>query len=302
MQIRGTTRILGILGRPLAHSFSPALHNAAIRSLGLDLAYLPFPVEKKEDLAPLLSGLKSVGFLGVNVSMPYKADVIPLLDEVSELSRKLGAVNTVVHRNGRLLGDTTDPEGFLRGFSEAGHSFDGKAVLVLGSGASARTIAFTLSLKTRATRVAVAARDASRSAALAEEIAEKTGGNLATLALGALQGSGSGGAASFDVIVNTTPLGMHPQEGETPLRADWIRPGQIVYDIIYNPTETRLMREARERGATAVGGLGMLVHQGIASFRQWTGHSPDPTACHAGIRAQQEAMARGEPPGEGKTP
>ncbi len=302
MQIRGTTRILGILGRPLAHSYSPALHNAAIQSLGLDLAYLPLPVEKKEDLAPLLTGLKSVGFLGVNVTMPYKADVIPLLDEVSELSRVLGAVNTIVHKAGRLLGDTTDPEGFLKGFAEAGHSFDGKSVLVLGSGASARTIAFTLFLKTRASRVALAARDPAKAGALASEVASKAGASLELLEIGALDGAGNEGAAAFDAIVNTTPLGMHPQEGLSPLPATALRAGQVVYDIIYNPRETRLMREARERGASTVGGLGMLVHQGIASFRQWTGRTPDPAACHEGIRAQQEAMTRDGYRTQGTTP
>jgi shikimate dehydrogenase len=286
MTIRGSTRLLGILGNPLSHSYSPAMHNAGIESLGLDLAYLPFQVEEA-GLGPLLNALKSVGFLGVNVTMPHKRAVLPFLDEISEISQKMGVVNTIVNRGGKLFGTTTDPEGFLRGFAEAGHSFDGKSVLILGNGGSARTIAFALSLMASPSGITLAARDMEKSGVLAKEVLDKTGAAVALLPLDALGGE----TARFGVIVNTTPLGMHPDTAASPLRPEWLHPGQIVYDIINNPGETALMRAARARGGAAVGGLGMLVHQGLASFELWTGRNPGAAVFYEGIRRQQQRQA-----------
>lgn len=286
MPIRGTTRLLGILGNPLDHSWSPAMHNSALEALGLDYAYVPFVV-REEDLGALLGALKSVNFAGVNVTMPHKQAVIPLLDEVSDLSRMLGAVNTITHKDGRLYGHTTDPEGFLRGFAEAGHSFDGKSVVILGNGGSARTIAFALAAQTQAARVALAARDATKSKAIAREVEAALGRSVEVVAL---EDYGAR-AREFEVVVNTTPLGMGSNHAVTPIPLDAIHPHQIVYDIISNPEETTLMRNARARGASALGGLGMLVHQGVASFKIWTGVDPDPALYYAGIRRQQADTA-----------
>ena len=139
MLIRGTTRLLGVLGNPVAHSYSPAMHNAAIERLGLDLIYVPMKVETR-GLKSCLNAVRELDFLGVNVTVPHKQNVMPYLDEISEVSRMMGAVNTIVKRDGKLFGTTTDPEGFLAGFREAGHSFDGKSVAILGNGGAARTI------------------------------------------------------------------------------------------------------------------------------------------------------------------
>jgi shikimate dehydrogenase len=295
MTIRGTTRLLGILGHPLSHSYSPAMHNAGIESLGLDLAYLPFPVEGN-GLAPVLNALKSVGFLGVNVTMPHKSAVLPLLDEVSPISRTMGVVNTIVNRDGKLYGTTTDPDGFLRAYQEAegktagDGSFDGKSVAILGNGGSARTIAFTLALMTKARRTAVVARDPVKSAALIAEIgAAAPGAAIRALTFAAYADAEV--RAEYDVVVNTTPLGMDPEAGQSPLPAAQLEPGQTVYDIIYNPEETVLLREAKARGCRTIGGLGMLVHQGLASFELWTGRNPGSAAFYAGIRRQRELRA-----------
>ena len=287
MPIRGTTRLLGILGTPLAHSYSPAMHNSALQALGLDLAYIPFPVEAAH-LTSVVEALKAINFLGANVTIPHKQSVIPLLDELSDIATKMGAVNTIVNRDGKLWGTTTDPDGFLRGFTDAGHSFEGKSVVVLGNGGAARTIAFALFLIAEGSapkRVTIVARDAHKSTLLAAEIVEKTGLSLEMLSLDDYAKH----AADFDIVVNTTPLGMHPHITNTPLRPEWIHPGQILYDIIYNPEETTLMRDARARGCAVVGGLGMLVHQGLASFKLWTGVEPDSQIFYAGIRAQQSS-------------
>jgi shikimate dehydrogenase len=283
MLIRGTTRLLGILGNPLSHSYSPVMHNGGIEGTGLDLVYVPFPVETS-GLAPLLAVLKSINILGLNVTMPHKQAILPLLDEVSDISRTMGAVNTVIHREGRLYGTTTDPEGFINAFRDAGHSFDGKAVAVLGNGGSARTIAFALALMTKVTRIVLVARAQEKSAALIAEVrAAAPGCDIASLALAEYPDARRG----FDVVVNTTPVGLYPRTEESPLDASLLKPGQIVYDILYNPEDTALLRHARARGCAVVGGLGMLVHQGVASFRLWTGVDPDPASYYAAIRKQQ---------------
>jgi shikimate dehydrogenase len=265
------------------------MHNAALEALGLDYAYLPFVV-KGEDLGALLSALKSVNFAGVNVTMPHKQAVMEFLDEVSELSRLLGAVNTITHKNGKLHGHTTDPEGFLRGFAEAGHSFEGKSVAILGNGGSARTIAFTLlygASGAKPARVALAARDTAKSEGIAKEVYVALGLPVDVIPLERYAQH----ATEFDIVVNTTPLGMGANHAATPIPAETLGENQIVYDIISNPEETTLMRNARARGAAAVGGLGMLVHQGVASFKIWTGVDADPALYYAGIRRQQQQSA-----------
>jgi shikimate dehydrogenase len=263
--IRGTTRLIGLLGDPVAHSLSPAMHNAAIASLGLDLAYVPLPV-KAADLGTVVDALKALNFVGANVTLPHKNAVIPLLDEISDISRTMGAVNTIVNRGGRLFGTTTDPDGFLNAFTEAGHDLDGKNVAVLGNGGSARTIAFTLALMTTARRVAIVARSPDKSAALVAEIkAVAPACDITGLSFAEYQEV----RKDFQVIVNTTPVGMLPNVDASPLPAEALEPGQTVYDIVYNPEETVLIRNARQRGCPVVGGLGMLIHQGLASFGLW---------------------------------
>ncbi len=281
--VRGSTRLIGILGNPLSHSYSPAMHNNGIRGLQLDLVYVPFPVETT-GLASLLRALQSVGFLGVNVTMPHKQAVVPLCDTVSEMSQVMGAVNTIIHKNGKLHGTTTDPDGFINAFKDAGHDFEGKRVAVLGNGGSARTIAFALALLTKARHVSLVARAPEKSTALLQEVrAAAPGFSIDALALadyGEVR-------HNFDVVVNTTPVGMHPDLTASPLAPDLLVANQIVYDIVYNPEETALLKAARAAGCHTVGGLGMLVHQGIASFRLWTGLEPDPAHYYEGIRMQK---------------
>ncbi len=285
--IRGSTRLLGIFGNPLSHSYSPAMHNGGIQGLGLDLVYVPFPVETS-GLANLLKALKAVGFLGVNVTMPHKQSVVPLCDTISNISRVMGAVNTIVHRDGKLHGTTTDPEGFINAFRDAGHSFDGKSVAILGNGGSARTIAFALALLTHARTATLVARAPEKSTDLIAEVkAAAPQFDIRAIALDDYA-TAQHTHGDFDVIVNTTPVGMHPNVSASPLPGDLLKPSQIVYDIVYNPEETALIQAARAKGCSTVGGLGMLVHQGIASFRLWTGKEPDPAHFYEGIRLQQK--------------
>lgn len=318
MEILGTTRLIALLGDPVSHSLSPSMHNPAFDTYGIDFAYVPLRV-RAEDLKTAVEALRIFNFRGANVTLPHKQAIIPYLDVISDISRLMGAVNTVVNENGRLIGTTTDPEGFLTGFREAGFSFAGKQVAVFGNGGSARTIAFALLtqlLEEAPEKVLLVGRDPAKSKRLVAEInavLDKAGGDkgisppmgpkrpvLEAAALAdypALRGD-------VDILVNATPLGMQPNTDASPVRPEDLLIGQIVYDIVYTPEKTRLIQDAQAMGLNTVGGLGMLVHQGRASFRLWTGTTPDAGPFYASARAQLARSGRPEdhkiPPAAGR--
>jgi shikimate dehydrogenase len=255
--ITGATRVVGIIGDPVAHSRSPAMHNAAFDSLGLDWVYVAFPVARG-DGAAAVRAIETLGLAGLNVTMPHKADAAAACDDLAPEAAALGAVNTVVNADGTLVGHSTDGDGFLRALDDERITPAGQRILVLGAGGAARAI--THALGRVGAHVTVAARrpDAARSAASLAPDGD---------------GVGLDGIAveDFDVIVNATPLGM---EGEDPpFDTAKLHNGQFVYDTVY-PVETPLLLEARARGLRAAGGLGMLVHQGALSFSLWTDVEP----------------------------
>lgn len=273
--IRGTTRLIGLLGDPVSHSLSPAMHNAALAALGVDAVYVALPV-RPEDLPAAIAGLRATGFLGANVTIPHKTSVIPLLDGISPLARTLGAVNTIVRRaDGSLHGDSTDAAGFIAAFEDVHETFDGRSVAILGNGGSARTLAIALPINRNIKRVTLVARNLAKAEALANEVRaalrdatnNAVAGDAVITALTVDQYASVAG--DHDVVVNTTPVGMTPAVDQTPLPADLLHARQIVYDIVYNPEETRLLREAKARGCAVLGGLGMLVHQGKIAFEMW---------------------------------
>jgi shikimate dehydrogenase len=277
-------RLVGLLGYPVAHSLSPAMHNEGFRELGINAEYILMPTPPA-DLPNAVEKLRDPKYLGANVTLPHKTAVIPLLDDTSELSKKLGAVNTIVNRNGILFGDTTDVAGFIAAFEDEGHSFEGKSVAILGNGGSARTIAIGLPMQSKVRRITLIARSVAKAAALADEVrAIHSGLDVTAMTLDDYAQA----RGDYDIVVNTTPVGMHPAVEETPLSADLLDPGQIIYDIVYNPLETRLLREARSKGCKTVGGLGMLIHQGKISFERWTGHDIRPEIFREGIRRKRE--------------
>lgn len=299
--IGGTTRLIGLLGDPVSHSLSPAMHNAALAILGFDAVYVALPV-KPDNLPAAIAGLRAIGFLGANVTLPHKTAVIPLLDEISPLSRTLGAVNTIVRRaDGSLYGDTTDAAGFIGAFEDVYQTFDHRSVAILGNGGSARTLAIGLPVKRRIPRVTLVARNPAKAEALADEVraalrdpANQAVSPDAVITVLSVE-QYAAVAAEHDVVVNTTPVGMTPAVDQTPLPDGLLDPRQIVYDIVYNPEETRLLREAKARGCAVLGGLGMLVHQGKVSFEMWMkengrGESTiDSSVFYEGIRRQQAA-------------
>jgi shikimate dehydrogenase len=288
MEILGTTRLVALLGDPVAHSLSPAMHNAAFDQYGLDFAYVPLRVPP-DGVKTAIEAMRVFNFRGANVTLPHKTAVIPFLDHLTENARVIGAVNTILNDNGRLIGTTTDPEGFLEGYREQGHSFIGQAVAILGNGGSARTIAYALLMQDRPKRVVIVARDREKSRRLAAEIGERLGlgqGGAMPIPETATLSEYASVCEAIDVIVNTTPVGMHPNLDASPLRSGDLLPGQVVYDIVYAPERTRLMMDAEARGLKTVGGLGMLVHQGRASFEIWTGIKPDARSYYAAARAK----------------
>jgi shikimate dehydrogenase len=295
--IGGGTALVGVLGDPVRHSLSPAMHNAAIAALGLDWAYLALPVAAA-DLAVVLRALAAIDCRGLNVTLPHKQAAAALADELTPLGRRLGAVNTLVRRDGGgWLGTNTDVEGFLTPL----RPLAARDALVLGCGGSARAVVAGL-VDLGLDRIQVAGRDATRLEPFIRSCADWAPG-LVPLTWGA-DGAGSpdpfaAALASADLVVNTTPVGM--ASGKDPAAADRspLRPDQVaalaptttVYDLIYTPRPTALLRLARARGCRTIDGLEMLVHQGAASLRLWSGLEEMPV-----IAMRAAALARLEAP------
>ena len=273
MTITGNTQLIGLIGWPVSHSRSPAMHNAAAAALGLDWAYVPLPV-RPDDLATAVSALPILGFRGVNVTVPHKQAVIPLLDELAAGARALGAVNTIlVGADGRLTGYNTDWTGFQADLAGQGVVVNGRTCLVLGAGGSARAVVYALAQM--GGQVQVLARRPAQAAQLAADLQPHLTNSLieerplTDLPRVAVQ-------TEAPLIVNTTPLGMTPHTDQSvwpdalPIPA-----GSFVYDLVYNPAQTKLMAQAEAAGCQASNGLGMLLHQGAQAFALWTGQPPD---------------------------
>jgi len=252
------------MGWPVEHSLSPVMHNAAFAALGLDWVYVPLPVAPG-DVREAVQGLRALGFVGANVTIPHKQAVIPWLDEVSAAAQAIGAVNTLVVRDGRLLGENTDWRGFLTSLREAGVEPAGKCALVLGAGGAARAVVYAL-VRVGA-RVVVVNRTHARAEGLARALT-KLGDIQTALTVEAAVNL----LSDIDLVVNTTSVGMWPRIDESPWPEAVPLPTRaIVCDLVYHPLETRLLKRASTTGCPVVDGLGMLVHQGAAAFELWTG-------------------------------
>lgn len=267
--IDGRTKITGIFGDPVAHTLSPAMHNAGFAALGLNFIYVPFHVSR-EALPAAVAGIKALGLAGVNITVPHKEAVLALLDEVVEEARLIGAVNTVVNRGGSLVGYNTDAIGFLRALQEAGFDPAGRAAVVIGAGGAARAVVVALA-RAGVREITIFNRTLSRAAALAE-LVRAEGVAAAALSWADLASAGKKVVAAAALVVQTTSLGMHPNEAEfPPVPPEAFGPGQLVVDLIYSPPETRFLRLAAAAGATTQNGIPMLLHQGVAAFELWTG-------------------------------
>lgn len=282
---------LGVITHPDKQSTSPAFQQAALDALGLDIKYERWPTPP-DGIGTRITGLRAPSVLGANVTIPHKETCLPLLDELDELVQRVGAVNTILNTDGRLAGYNTDVEGFLRALEvEAGVTPRGRRVLVAGAGGAARAVVVAL-IEGGAEQVRVINRDLQRAVRLAGTLRMlESDTDLDVLA--DTPENWAKGAAEADTLVNCTSLGMagSSEEERSPIPARLIHPDMLVYDLVYRPTETPLLRDAKERGAKTIGGLPMLIYQGAASFKIWTGEDPPIDVMTAAAR---EALGVGE--------
>lgn len=260
------TKLVGLFGHPVSHSQSPLMHNAAFAEAGLSFAYAAFDVHP-EDLEEAVEGIRALGIKGVNVTIPHKVAVMPMLDEVDPLAKKIGAVNTIVNVDGRLIGYNTDGLGYVRSLVEDTKiELEKQVVTILGAGGAARAVAFTL-----AEHGVKEIRIINRSREKALFLAEHVGTIVPTKVVE--QDAGQEAIADSTLLINTTSIGMFPNVQDMPVPAEWLHGELVVSDLIYNPLETRLLREARSIGATVHSGVGMFVNQGALAFELWTGQA-----------------------------
>ncbi len=283
MKLKGSTRVLGIFGDPVAHSLSPAMQNEALRQAGIDAVYVPFHVPPTR-LPEAVAALRALNLWGVNVTVPHKEAVLPLLDEVDPEARLIGAVNTIVNRNGRLIGYNTDGLGFLRSLAEdLGFAPGGKKVLLIGAGGACRAGAVTLA-RAGVAALTIANRTPARAEGLAKEFSEVfKGTRFATRGMEpadldeAVQG--------VDLVVNTSAIGLR---GDTFAYFPWpmLSAEALLYDMVYARGGTSWVKEGRQRGFRSADGLGMLAGQGAEAFRLWTGSLPPSGVMKARLLAE----------------
>lgn len=266
--ITGKTRVCGVIGDPIEHTMSPAMHNAAFEEMGMDYRYVPFRV-RKEELGKAIDGMRALNLRGLNVTIPHKVAIIPFLDKLDIMAERVDAVNTVVNDDGVLTGYNTDATGFLQALLERGVEPEGKRVVILGAGGASRAISFILAEKGANMVILNRRLELDWAEELARRISRTFDGEVRALELSeknlslALEGA--------EVLVNATSVGMSPEAEATPVPARLLKPGLAVFDIVYNPIQTRLLREAEEAGARTISGIDMLVWQGALSFEKWTG-------------------------------
>lgn len=285
--INGSTKLAGVIGWPLDHTLSPAMHNAVYEALELDWVYVPLPVADEIGLRRLVAAIRALPFVGFNITMPYKQEMLELCDEVAMTARMAGAVNAVHCDGDRLVGYNTDGRGMLEAL-ELGAQFSvaGKNVVLLGAGGAAGA-AFVAFILGKAARVTVANRDLDRAEELVERLAPHCGQTV-----GQVESFGSIEQAvrEADLIVNATPMGMNAAD-PSPIPASWLGPEQVVLDMVYGGGHTTtLVREARAVGATAMDGLGMLVCQGATSVDIWNSSKQTRTPRDVMLKAAEAAM------------
>jgi shikimate dehydrogenase len=276
MMINGKTRVCAIIGDPVEHSLSPVMHNAAFKELGLNLVYVAFTVTSTE-LKTAVLGAKSLGLRGLNVTMPHKNAIIHYLDEVDSTAKSIGAVNTVLNNQGKLIGYNTDGSGAMIALQENGVYPEEKKLVLLGAGGAAKAIAYQAAQDVE--ELVILNRTAEKAKKLAEALksfdAKVKAGTLSSEVL-------KQELPTTDILVNATSAGMHPDVDISPVPSDLLHSDLSVMDIIYNPLETKLLKDAKSAGAKVVSGIEMLLYQGAVAFEIWTN-------CPAPIEVMREA-------------
>lgn len=264
MVISEKTKVCAIIGNPVEHSLSPVMHNAAFKELGLNLVYLAFTVSRKE-LKNALLGAKSLGLKGLNVTMPHKNEVMNYLDELDLTAKSIGAVNTVLNNEGKMVGYNTDGKGAIIALHENGVCLERTKLVVLGAGGAAKAIAYQAAKDVK--ELVILNRSPSKAKKLVESFPKNLGAKVksGSLSFEVLEQE----LATADILVNATCLGMHPN-CDSPVPSGLLRSDLCVMDIIYNPMETKLLKAAKAVGAQVISGVEMLIYQGAVAFEIWT--------------------------------
>lgn len=266
--MNGKTETLCVFGHPIAHSKSPLMHNALFKALGINAAYLPYGPEP-ENFAQAIQGFRAMKFRGANITIPYKTPVMELVDELSPISKFTGSVNTLYWKDGivggTLCGTTTDPYGCIRNLEENGIQPKNTTIALLGNGGAAKAIAYTL--LEQGNKLAIVCRNREKGDALASALNPLFKGSEKISVFSFQEFSKV--SKDYKIIINATSVGMTPNEDETPLGSDSLNPGQTVCDIVYAPPKTKLLKLAAEKGCKTITGEGMLVNQGLESFKKW---------------------------------
>ena len=280
----GNTKNLGVIGDPILHSLSPVMHNQALAAANLDYVYIAMQV-KSQLLSEAVNGLRSLNFRGFNVTIPHKTNILPLLDTLDEDAQAIGAVNTVVNDNGCLKGYNTDVFGFVTALENHSFSIAGKKVVILGAGGAARAVIWGF-IKQHAARITIGVRNPDKAVALVAYFRQYMDIQLFHWQ----QEPFTAELAEADLLVNTTPLGMFPHsDAMPPVSWDKLNPAAFVYDIIYTPAKTLFLQKAADYGHAVLNGEEMLVGQGVAAFRLWTGQEP---AAEVMLAALQTTLAK----------
>lgn len=261
------TQLCAIIGNPVTHSLSPAIHNAAFAELGIDFVYVAFRVENVKHALAGMRALKN--FRGMSVTIPHKIDAMSHVDEIADVDLNIGSINTIINENGKLIGMGTDGPGALKAILDAGVEIADKRILMLGSGGAARAIAFTLARKTSLKELLILDINEPLIKKLANDL---TAGTEADIKSGLLTDVKLADAMeTADIIVHCTPIGMNPKEGVSLVAKKLFRPGQVVFDIVYTPLETKLLSDAKACGLKVISGVEMFINQAVLQFEKFTG-------------------------------
>ena len=268
--ITSDTKILCVIGHPIEHSLSPIMHNAALKDLGLNYVYLAFNITPKQ-LKKAILGIRALEVKGFNVTIPYKEKICAYLDSMNPITKKIGAINTVKNENGFLIGKNTDTEAAKKVLLDAGFELDGKKVLVLGAGGVARGICYAIGELT--SEIVIANRTMKRAKNLAKFYNKYFKINIKGINLNKIILKNE--IKTSDILINATPVGMYPNINQSPILTDFLHNELQVFDLIYNPIETKLIKDAKAIGCKTLGGVDMLVNQGALSFEWWTNKKPN---------------------------
>jgi shikimate dehydrogenase len=268
--ITAQTKLFCIIGYPIEHSMSPVMYNAVIKELNLDYVYLAFIVYPN-NLKLAVKAFKTLDIKGINVTIPFKEKIIKYLDEIDPIAKKIGAINTIKNEDGYLIGRNTDADGSKKAILNSGYAISGRKGLILGAGGTARALSY--SLANDINKITIVNRTEKRAEKLAKELNRNFGIDVKSKRFSTTILKKETKKADF--LINTTPIGMYPNVDKTPISAEFLHEDLFVFDVVYNPLETKLLKDAIECGCKTLGGLDMLVYQGASAFEWWTNEKPN---------------------------